>query len=147
MRTYCAVMFCVLLGSSAHAATLERVSGDISINRGSGYLPAKGSPSLKPGDTLMASPGASAEVVYDGSCRVPVEPGALHVVAAKSPCSRQTEWSPPSKLGGCSLKGDSSGCRIEPEPDRHHWLLGAAVVGAGVGAIILLTQDDDPISK
>ena len=149
MRAYYAVMFCVLLGSGAHAATLEQVSGNISINRGSGYLPAKGATSLKPGDTLMASPGASAEVVYDGSCRVPVEPGALHIVAAKSPCSRQAEWSPPSKLGGCSLKGDSSGCRIEPEPNRHHHLLiGAAVIGAGVGAIILLNDDDErPVSQ
>ena len=146
MRVYCALMFCALLGSGTQAATLEQVTGDISINRGSGYLPAKGPTSLKPGDTLMASPGASAEVVYDGSCRIPVEPGALHIVAAKSPCSKHAEWAPPSKLGGCSLKGDSSGCRIEPEPDRRHWLLGAAVVGAGVGGIILLTQDDDPIS-
>ena len=150
MRAHCAVMFCVLLGSGAHAATLEQVSGDVSVNRGSGYLPVKGSISLKPGDTLMAGPGASGQVVYDGSCRVPVEPGALHVVAAKSPCSRQAEWSPPSKLGGCSLKGDNSNCRIEPEPDRHHHLLiGAAVIGAGVGAIILLNDDDKdlPVSK
>ena len=147
MRAYCAVLFCLLLGSAAHAATLEQVSGNLSINRGSGYLPVKGSISLKPGDTLMASPGASGQVVYDGSCRVPVEPGVLHVVAAKSPCSRQAEWAPPSKLGSghCSLKGDSSGCRIEREPDRHHLLIGAAVIGAGVGAIILL-QDDDPSS-
>ena len=143
MRAHCAVMFCILLGFGAHAATLEQVSGAVSVNRGSGYLPAKGATSLKPGDTLMASPGASAEVVYDGSCRVPVEPGALHIVAAKSPCSRQAGWSPPSKLGGCSLKGDNSSCRIEPEPDRHHHLLiGAAVIGAGVGAIILLNDDD-----
>ena len=110
-----------------------------------GVSAVKGVTTLKPGDTIMASPGARGEVVYEVSCRVPVEPGALHVVAAKSPCSRQAEWSPPSKLGGCSLKGDSSGCRIEPEPDRHHLLIGAAVIGAGVGAIILL-QDDNPSS-
>jgi hypothetical protein len=145
MRAYFGLMFCFLLGSAADSATLERVSGDVSINRGSGYLPVKGATSVKPGDTIMASPGARGEVVYDSSCRVPVEPGALHVVAAKSPCSRQAEWSPPSKLGGCSLKGDSSGCRIEPEPDRRYLLIGAAVVGAGVGAIILLT-DDKPSS-
>ena len=148
MRAYCAVLFCLLLGSAAHAATLEQVSGNLSINRGSGYLPVKGSISLKPGDTLMASPGASGQVVYDGSCRVPVEAGVLHVVAAKSPCSRQAEWTPPSKLGGCSLKGDNTGCRVEPEPDRHHHLLiGAAVIGAGVGAIILLQDDDDKPSS
>ena len=145
MRAHCVLMFCVLLGSGAHAATLEQVSGNVSINRGSGYLPAKGPTSLKTGDTVMARPGASGQVVYDGNCRVPVEPGALHVVAAKSHCSRQAEWSPPSKLGGCSLKGDSSCCRIEPEPDRRHLLIGAAVIGAGVGAIILL-QDDNPSS-
>ena len=145
MRAFCAVVLCVLLGAAAHAATLDKVSGGVSINRGAGYLPVKGATSLKPGDTIMAGPGARAEVVYDGSCRVPVEPGALHVVAAKSPCSRQAEWSPPSKLGGCSLKGDSSGCRIEPEPDRRHLLIGAAVIGAGVGAIILL-QNDNPSS-
>ena len=145
MRAYCAVMLGLLLGSAAQAATLEKVSGDVSINRGAGYLPVKGVTTLKPGDTIMASPGARGEVVYEVSCRVPVEPGALHVVAAKSPCSRQAEWSPPSKLGGCSLKGDSSGCRIEPEPDRRHLLIGAAVIGAGVGAIILL-QNDNPSS-
>ena len=137
MRAYCAVMFCVLLGSAAHSATLEQVSGDIAINRGSGYLPAKGFAVLKSGDTIMASPGASAEVVYDSNCRVSVEPGVLHVVAAKSPCATQTEWSPPSKLG-CSLKGDSSGCYIKPDPPSPLPLLGAA---AGVGAIILLTED------
>ena len=64
MRAYCAVLFGLLLGSAAHAATLEQVSGNLSINRGSGYLPVKGSISLKPGDTLMASPGASGQVVF-----------------------------------------------------------------------------------
>lgn len=146
MRAYCAVMLCLLFGSAASAATLENVSGGVSINRGAGYLPVKGATSLKPGDTIMASPGAHAEVFYDGSCRVAVEPGALYVVDAKSPCSRQAEWSPPSKLGGCSLKGDSRGCRIEPEPDRRPLLIGAAVIGAGVGAIILLQDDDRPSS-
>ena len=130
---------------SAQGATLE---GNLSVNRGSGFVPTSAGASLKPGDSVMAKPGASGVIVYSAQCRVPVDAGNIHVVSAESPCSRSAEWTPPSGLGGCSLKGDSSGCRVEERPDHtHHLLIGAAVVGAGVGVYFLVKDDDDKPSS
>lgn len=140
MRRYVAVLFCVALGSTAHGATIE---GNLSVNHGSGFEPASAGAVLRPGDSVMAQPGAGGAIVYSPQCRVPVEAGNIHVVSAEAPCSASTEWAPPAGLGGCSLKGDSRECQVEEEPDRRHLLIGAAVVAAGVGAIILLNDDDD----
>jgi len=135
------VVVLVMLCSAAQAARLEELHGKVSVNRGSGFELVTGATVLNVGDAVMASPDASARIAYADGCAIPVKPGIVTTVAAQSPCSSQSEWSPPAGLGGCSLKDDSSSCRIEPEIDRTHLIVGGLLVAGGVTAAILLTQD------
>src|SRR5262245_11147422 len=111
MRSYSLVLAlsvpALLACSAAEAASLQNLSGKISINQGHGFAPINGAIELNHGDSVMAAPGASAVVAYGDQCRVPVSGGTVMVVAQQAPC-QQAKWDPPAGLGGCSLKdGDS----------------------------------------
>lgn len=61
---------------------------------------------LEPGATVVANPGAIAQVVYGGGCSVTVQPGSVYLVASQSPC----QTGEPTQSGGLtSTSGSSSG--------------------------------------
>lgn len=66
---------------SVHAATLSAVKGMVLANVGNGYQPAHENQHLKIGDSIIANPGASAQVVCEDGTAVNVEPGAVVTVA------------------------------------------------------------------
>ena len=89
----------VFLCAAVSAATVELVSGDVLINRGNGFQHVRGTSEVKVGDSVMARPEASARVIYDDTCWVPVKPGHVVVIAPEPPCHKtecsiHTERSP-----------------------------------------------------
>lgn len=75
----------------------------------------KGPRTVKAGDIVTAGADGSATIVYADGCTLTVNPGTTVRVPAQSPCN----------LGAADF------------------LVGGAVVAAGVGGAIILSQDDD----
>ena len=143
-----AALTAVILGISfvgqAFAATVRATGGQVLINRGEGYKMVAGTVPGGPGDTIVANPGGSAQIVYPDGCVIEVLPGSVAVINAQSPCSSAnntvttgsttttaaTEPAGPSDGGG----GGSgiSGTALA---------LGAVAVGGGVGAALFLGKD------
>jgi hypothetical protein len=121
---FCAAL--LILPATALAATLQSINGEVLVDSGGGFNVVSGPVTLNPGDTVIANPGSSAQIVYDNGCTVPVQPGAVVAVHAQPPCSTEAE-------GGSSGGGISSTAL----------LVGGAAVGLGVGAAVLLSADDD----
>jgi hypothetical protein len=105
------LLFC----SAASAATVNSIKGRVLFNRGDGFQVLTAPTTAKPGDSIMASPGGSAKVLYADGCAVDVRPGAVVSVGAKSPCTAPY-------LGG--LEGPV----VQPGPP---YLL----IGAGIAAV------------
>ena len=105
------------VGSSAFAASLEAVQGEVSINRGEGFQRVTGPTEARAGDLLMASPGGSAKLVYADGCPVRVIPGSVVRVGAQSPC-----------------KATYYAGLAEPAPTG--WGIWPFVVGAGIVGIV-----------
>lgn len=92
--------------SAAQAATLGSVQGSVLVNKGAGYSPAKGSSDLKPGDTVMAKAGGSAQISYDDGCVVQVKVGQVVTVSQDSPCK------PTGAAGGAAVPGVGTGLAV-----------------------------------
>jgi hypothetical protein len=126
-----ALIAIVSFEAGALAATVRAVQGQVLVNAGQGYRLVDGSTQLEPGATVVANPGAIAEVVYAGGCRVTVQPGSVYLVAAQPPC----QTGEPTKTGGLPDKGEpptGSGSGTA-------WAIGAvAVVGGGAAAYFLI---------
>src|SRR5512145_2835430 len=121
-----ALIAAISFGAAAQAATVRAVQGQVLVNAGQGYRLVDGSTQLDPGGTVVANPGAVAEVVYAGGCTVTVQPGSVYLVAAQPPCQRGE----PTKTGG--LPDDKGGSSTG---SGTAWALGAvAVVGGGAAA-------------
>lgn len=76
-----------LAGSAAWAATIEPVTGEVSLNQGQGFKKLDSALEAKVGDAVMVSPGGSAKVSYADGCTIGLKPGAVMVIAALSPCA------------------------------------------------------------
>jgi hypothetical protein len=76
----------VFVGSPCWAATVEPGQGDVSINRGEGFKPINSRVNANVGDLIMVGPGGAATIVYDDSCKVNVQPGAVATIAPLPPC-------------------------------------------------------------
>lgn len=136
-----ALIAAVGLGAAARAATVRAVEGQVLVNSGQGFRLVDGSTSLEPGGTVVANPGAVAQVVYAGGCTVTVQPGSVYLIAAQPPC--QTGES--TRTGGLS---DRAGANKGGQPDDKAgqsggsgttWAVaGVAIVGGGVGGYFLM---------
>ena len=126
-----ALIAAVAFAAAAHAATVRAVQGQVLVNAGQGYRLVDGSTQLEPGGTVVANPGAIAEVVYGGGCTVTVQPGSVYLVASQSPCQRGE----PTKTGDLTDTGGSpSGAG-----NGTAWAIGAiAIVGGGAAAYFLI---------
>ncbi len=76
-----------LLASACSAASIEPVQGQVSVNRGKGFVPVKSRADGKTGDLVMVSPDGAALVTYPDGCKVDVKPGAVTTIAPLSPCA------------------------------------------------------------
>ena len=72
--------------SGARSATLEPMSGIVSLNTGDGYKPIVWPLAVQPGDDIKVGPGSSALIIYSDVCSIKVEPDSLYVVSGESPC-------------------------------------------------------------
>ena len=110
---------------AAQAATLGSVQGPVLVNTGAGYGPAKGSSELKPGDTVMAKAGGSAQISYDDGCVVEVNVGSVVTVSKESPCK------PTGALGAAPVPG-----------------VGLAIAGVAVAAgVVVISQNNRDNSR
>ncbi|MCB1484096.1 MAG: hypothetical protein KDJ17_04295 [Hyphomicrobiaceae bacterium] len=114
---------CAVAGYTANAATVEVVRGNVSINAGEGFLPVSGSAAAGAGSTVMAAPGAAADIVYENGCKVRVEAGNVGVVSS----------SPPTCPGGQQFASSNQGLL----------LLGALAVGGVVAGVAIMSSSED----
>ncbi|MCL4767795.1 MAG: hypothetical protein KJZ80_16330 [Hyphomicrobiaceae bacterium] len=99
------------VGFAAQAATLGGIQGGILVSQGGGgYRLVSGPAQLRVGDTVLANPGASAQVAYDDGCVVAIKPGMVFTVTEISPCkagqpvqAAGSNW--PLILGGVAVAG------------------------------------------
>jgi hypothetical protein len=127
-----ALAFGLLVNSSALAASLEEIRGEVTINRGEGFQRVSGPTEARAGDLLVANPGGSAKLVYSDGCPVRVVPGTVVRVGAKSPCKA---------MYYAGLE--------EPERTLGIWpfVVGAGVVGIVACVAEMCDDDDQPASR
>jgi hypothetical protein len=127
--------FAAALASSglASAATVNALQGQVLVNSGQGYRLVDGSTQLSPGATVVANPGAIAQVNYGGGCSVTVQPGSVYLVAAQAPCQSAESSQPaaPPTQSGSSQGGSWGGTGTA-------LLIAGGAAAAGVGAYFLV---------
>ena len=82
--TLCFVALVTFLGATAQAATHDE--GPIMVDLGGGYVAVDSGTPVEPGNSVMATPGGSGQIIYDDGCRVLVEEGQVVLVEPQSPC-------------------------------------------------------------
>ncbi len=87
VRFAAAVIAASVMSSSALAASVEVVQGQVSLNRGAGYTRVSGLTKAKAGDMVMASPNGRARVAYGNGCILEVEPGTVVTVPPDANCT------------------------------------------------------------
>jgi hypothetical protein len=121
------------VAGQAFAATVNATSGQVFLSQGEGYRKVVGSTQAGPGARVVVNPGGSGQIVYPDGCVIEVAPGVVAVVAKHSPCGGGGGTAK-STGGGGSGSGSAGG-------DTGLFAVGAAVVGAGVGAAALMGKD------
>ena len=139
-----AAILAICFAGQAFAATVRATGGQVLINRGEGYKMVAGTIQGGPGDTIVANPGGSAQIVYPDGCVVEVLPGSVAVINAQSPCSASnttvtTGSVTPSSTTAEPLSTDGGGGGSGISGTA--LALGAVAVGGGVGAAMLLGKD------
>jgi hypothetical protein len=137
----------VVFGAAAQAATVRAVQGQVLVNAGQGYRLVDGSTELDPGGTVVANPGAVAEVVYPGGCKVTVQPGSVYLVVSQPPCqAANVERPPPPPARERPERTERTEDRTETAnpsgggiSNGTAWTVGAiAVIGGGAAAYFLI---------
>jgi hypothetical protein len=111
-------MAALLASGVARAASLENAEGDVRVNQGPGFVAAKGSAELAPGDKIKVGRKGAARLVYDDQCTVKLPAGSLTTVARHSPCSFK------------AIAGDKGDAYYVPE-GGDPWGLGVGALGLG----------------
>ena len=101
----------------AHAATIDRVSGGVLVNRGAGFVAISGAQELQPGDLVMVKPDGTAAIVYSDGCTVLVKKGAIATIGAKSPCALRQARKPAGSMVQTAAEGDVVNAE-EPMPNE-----------------------------
>ncbi len=130
----------VLLGTiQTLAATVDGISGPVFVNKGRGFQTVTAATQINPGDIVMARDGGRAEVIYADGCRTRVEAGQPVSVASSGGIKDGgVELSP------CAADGRVAGAGgIAPGA----LLVGGVVVAAGIGAAVILSNNDSKPSS
>ena len=126
----------LILGSAAHAATVNVTEDELFISRGNGFERVAGTAQVRVGDSVMAGEFGVGQITYANGCAVTVRPGSVVAIEGQASCKVADDWS--TNVDPAS--GGLSTGQI---------LLGVAIAG-GVGAgVYALTQgggDDKPAS-
>jgi hypothetical protein len=125
--TTCFVALVTFMGATAQAATV--VEGPVNVDSGWGYEAVDSGTPVQPGNSVMAQPGGSGQIVYDDGCSVPVGEGQVVLVEPQSPCVEAA-----SADGGL------------PTGVGHYALYVLPVAAIIVGLVFLLKDDDKPAS-
>jgi hypothetical protein len=165
----------VLLPAVAPAATVSPLSGEVRVSTGQGFEKIAAPTEVAAGAQVMVSPGGSATIAYAQDCLVSADPGRVAVVQRWSPCQALPEpmhFTPKVKEAKVNEEKKPSDDQAAPPPppppppvvtqqssadeggdgSSHpsfgtYCLIGGVVVGAGVLAAILVTQNNDnPVS-
>jgi len=104
---------CALLASTSAWATYVVPSGGVAVSHGEGFRQITGQTTVAVGDSVIASPGGSAKIVYDDGCTEEVKPAF--------PCN--------------------PGAYVAPSHTARPYIIGSAVVGGVVTAAVLLGQN------
>jgi hypothetical protein len=134
-----ALIAAIVCAVPAEAATVKAVQGQVLVNSGQGYRLVDGSTILEPGATVVANPGALAQVVYGGGCVVTVQPGSVYVVAANPPC----QSGEPTQTGGLTDNPKGNTATGGGVGTGTAWTIGIAAV-AGGGAIAYFVMSASP---
>ena len=103
----------VAFSTSSFAATLSPGLGDVLLNRGTGYRPAKETMEVSVGDQIMVKPKGEAHLTYPDGCTVLLRPGAVYTVAAKSPCvNKGASLETPASLNAETMFGAAAGIAL-----------------------------------
>ena len=81
------VLAAALATSTANAAILQDIQGDVWIGRDKGFTRVEKSTEVLPGDKIKVGRKGAARLVYSDDCSVPVGANSLERVSAHSPCS------------------------------------------------------------
>jgi len=112
---------CGLLASTSAWATYVLPSGGVAVSHGEGFRQITETTDVTVGDSVIASPGGSAKIVYDDGCTEEVKPGDIATVKPGSPCN--------------------PGAYVAPSHAARPYIIGAAVVGGVVTVAVLLGQN------
>lgn len=104
-RVQVACVLTLFLGTTVEAATVNVVSGPISVNKGNGFKAIRHSATAMAGDLVLAGTGGSAEITYDDGCKQTVNSGETVSISAPSPCKMGTLDDPMSNLVLTGLVG------------------------------------------
>jgi hypothetical protein len=139
-----ALIALISLDAHVHAATVRAVQGQVLVNGGQGYRLVDGSTQMGPGATVVANPGAVAQVVYPSGCTVTVQPGSVYLIASQEPCPSLAREQFQTNQANPSKKSENT---TEPSGMSPTTLaLGAAAIGAGGAAAIFLLNPSNSAS-
>ena len=68
-------------------STMDQLAGQVSVNGGKEFAPAKPEMRLKPGDRIMTQAKSSATIIFDDKCRLNVGANKLVTVPEESICA------------------------------------------------------------
>lgn len=119
MRANCVMAVALLVAGLSGAASLEaaaepmltNVQGKVLVDKGAGFTRVSNGVALRPGDQILVSDNASADLFFDVDCQIELQPGAQLTITDISPCTAGA-------------------------PGKRYWLWGGAVA-LGAGAAIL----------
>ncbi|MBS0235242.1 MAG: hypothetical protein JSR99_17380 [Proteobacteria bacterium] len=153
VRTFLILAMVCLSASAAVGATLKVLHGEALVRRGAGTTSVNSVSELAVGDTVLAKPGSSAEVLFPNGCTVFLGMGMVFDVPTEPPCGGAGES---GTAGGSSDTTGALGTQdwtsatqtVASENTQNSfmpYLLGAAAVGGvAAGAIALSGGDREP---
>lgn len=115
-----AAIFAVGLACAANAATVEVLSGSVSVNKGKGYQQVSGIFEVNPGDRVLVEAAGNANIVYSDGCFIKVG-DALKRATLVIP--------------------EPAGCAVGVQATTV--VTGLVIAGAVVGGVLLATNASD----
>ena len=123
-------------------ATLTGVTGKVSVNQGSEFVPAQTEMRLKPGDRIMIADSASATITFDDSCRMDLGESKVVTVPAKSTCAG-AEVSQQGVVQGAGGGGEAIGTEGTHDNSGMWWL----VAGVALVDIWAISEGNDDTQR
>ncbi len=130
-----------ILGAQANAAVVNRSTGDVSVNDGSGYRSVKGSANVAPGDLVRTGKKGVATIVFDNGCVMKVGDNKVVRVDETLACpatARSFQALAPTAAQP-AVAGDPTAGAIGGV-DPLYVLGGLAVVGGITGGVVAATS-------